>query len=105
LEGPSGGSFVAGKLEELEKALVDYYGAINELREGLNVPVPEMPEALEKLEQCEALGIPLVGGGVMDQPHIWLLEIGVIYSVKRTYAMVEQASQQQHGGDDAIPRI
>jgi hypothetical protein len=29
-------------------------------------------------EQCRDMGIPLVTGGLMDQPHIWLLEASVV---------------------------
>jgi hypothetical protein len=67
--------------------------------------MPDKPEALEKLEQCEALGIPLVSGGVMDQPHIWLMEVGVVVKMRATFAMIEAASQAQDGGEDATSRI
>jgi len=29
-------------------------------------------------ERCRSTGLPLVAGGVLDQPHIWLLEWSVI---------------------------
>jgi len=34
--------------------------------------------ALIRYEQCEAMGIPLVQGGLLDQPHIWLMEYGIV---------------------------
>jgi hypothetical protein len=89
----SGGRFVAGKLTELEEALIDYFGAQNMLTEGMVVdPMPEKPEALTKYEQCRDLGVPLVAGGLQDQPHIWLLEIGVIRNVLEIQAL-------QHSGE------
>ena len=45
---------------------------------GMKVTDPiEKPEALILYEQVTKLGIPLVQGGVMDQPHIWLQEFYV----------------------------
>ncbi|MHA2201258.1 MAG: hypothetical protein ACXABN_15380 [Candidatus Thorarchaeota archaeon] len=95
MEGTGGGSFVAGKLKELEKALEDYFGALNQTKEGIFIgEFPDKPEALEKLEQCEALGVPLVSGGVMDQPHIFLIEIGTIRNVRETYETVSDLVQE-----------
>jgi len=87
LETRRGGRTVAGKLKELENALIEYYGAMNMLQEGLNTPIPEKPVALEKYEQCLALELPLVAGGLQDQPHIWLLEVGVIKNVQTIQAL------------------
>lgn len=87
MEARGGGRIVGGKLKELENALVEYYGAMNMLQEGMNVPIPEKPVALEKYEQCLALGLPLVAGGLQSQPHIWLLEVGVIRNVQMIQAL------------------
>lgn len=58
------------------------------LAEGMVVdPMPGKPEALEKYEQCKELGLPLVAGGLQDQPHIWLLEVGVIRNVLEIQAL------------------
>lgn len=94
MERVSGGSFVAGKLKELETALVDFFGALNQVKEGMHVTIPDKPEVLEKLEQCESLGIPLIHGGLMDQPHIFLLEVGVVRNVRETFAVTEEIQQQ-----------
>lgn len=94
----SGGSLVAGKLQELEKALEEYYGARNELKEGIANISLDKPEALLKLEQCEMLGLPLVRGGLMDQPHIWLLEVGVVKNVREKFELLETLQQDQDGG-------
>jgi hypothetical protein len=90
LETRSGGRYVGGKLKELEDALLEYFGALNMLQEGMKVDIPEKPEALEKYEQCLELGLPLVAGGLQDQPHIWLLEIGVIRNVLQIQALAKQ---------------
>ena len=87
MEARGGGRIVEGKLKELEDALLEYFGAMNMLQEGMSVPIPEKPVALEKYEQCLALGLPLVAGGLQSQPHIWLLEIGVIKNVLTIQAL------------------
>lgn len=97
-----GGRILAGKLKELEIALDEYYGAIAMQSEGMNVHIPDKPEALKLLEQCEVFGIPLVAGGLMSQPHIWLREVGVIRNQREIREMLESMNA---GGDDAtLPR-
>ena len=77
---------IAEGLDKLETALHDYHGAINQLAEGLNVTEPpEKPEALALWEQCQALGLPLISGGVIEQPTIWLQEVSVIVEVNTLY--------------------
>jgi hypothetical protein len=94
-----GGRILAGKLKELENALDEYYGALAMQREGMSVQIPDKPEALKLLEQCEVFGIPLVAGGLMSQPHVWLLEVGVIRRHRQIREMLE--SMEASGGDNA----
>jgi len=62
--------------------------------------MPEKPEALILLEQCEALNLPLVAGGLMDQPHIWLILVAVIREEKRLFELANKRSQgAEHGKD------
>jgi hypothetical protein len=46
----------------------------------------EKPDELKLYEQMRETGLPLVAGGLMDQPHIWLDMLGVI---KNTLALNE----------------
>jgi hypothetical protein len=93
-----GGRIIAGKLDELRKALDEYYGALTMLKEGMSVRIPEKPDALKLLEKCEAFGIPLVAGGLLNQPHIWLLEVGVIRNERELRERLESLSAS--GGDN-----
>ena len=86
MDGFGGKRKVARGLETLEKALHNYYGVQNEIRMGINSKPPEKPEALILWNQCQAMDLPLVSGGVMDQPHIWLQEIAVIKEVITLFA-------------------
>lgn len=38
-------------------------------------------------------GLPLVAGGVMDQPHIWLEQLGVIRNVINLFDAMARASE------------
>jgi hypothetical protein len=53
----------------------------NQIRANIKIrvesQVPKPPE-LEKYEQMRVTGLPLIGGGLQDQPHIWLQMVGVI---------------------------
>jgi hypothetical protein len=104
-----GGSVVEGKLNELRVALQEYYGGLNELKVGLRKEPPEMPEALKLWKKCKKLGIPLVAGGVLEQPHIWLLEVGVVTEVEELYSIINAAADAQEGqqgqNNETRPRL
>lgn len=44
---------------------------------GLNPEIKDKPVAFALYEQCNKLGLPLVQGGIVDQPHIWLEQYAV----------------------------
>jgi len=93
-----GGRFVEGELEKLRAELRNYHGVLNELREGLHPRIPEKPEALLLWQQCQALGLPLVAGGLMDQPHIWLLEVAIILEEEQLFELANRATGAQSNG-------
>ena len=59
---------------------------------GLNVKIPEKPEALVLYQQCKTLNLQLVDGGLVDQPHIWLQEVAVITDIEALYEVMRQKS-------------
>jgi len=77
----------------LRQALIEYYGAINEMKTLAEsqphivqkVTIPDKPEALILWQQCRELDMPLVDGGLEDQPHIWLEEISIILEVQHVF--------------------
>ena len=77
--------------EELE----EYYGKLNELRNGLTVGEIVTPEILIYLEMCESNGIPLVEGGLLNQPHIFLIEASIARTKR---SMFEQISGAKTNG-------
>lgn len=86
-----GGSKLAGKLKELEEELHNYFGVLNQLREGLNVTPLEKPEAFLFWEQTQATGLHLVEGGLLDQPYIWMQELAVVNNVIEIHKAARQA--------------
>lgn len=91
---PAGGSQVAGAKEELRQALYNFYGALNEVKAlsesnptlVSSVKVPDKPEAMVLWEQCQAFSLPLVEGGLLDQPHLWLEEVAVLKEVREAFS-------------------
>ena len=72
-------------LRELEDALVEYYSTLNEIKAGLNTQPAEKPYELLLYEQVSEMRIPLVAGGLMDQPHIWLMQYAVVRNIKALF--------------------
>lgn len=85
----AGGIAVSELLSNLEADLRDYYGALNEIKMGLKAKLPPKPEALIRYEQCQALGLPLVSGGVIDQPYLWLQELAVVIEQDNLFRILE----------------
>lgn len=51
---------------------------MNEIKAGVKPDKPpEKPVAYILYEQCKELNLPLLEGGIMDQPHIWLMQWAV----------------------------
>lgn len=93
-----GGSLVARGLEELRQALEDFYGSINEYQAlvesqpnlASTITIPDKPTSLILWEQCQAFGLPLLSGGVADQPHLWLEEVAVIRQTQQLFSAIQE---------------
>lgn len=94
-----GGSKLEGELQDLRKELENYFGFMNEVRMGLTTKIPEPPEALVRWHQCQTTGLPLVAGGLLDQPHIWLRELAVVIEISTLFERInrEQPQEQTNG--------
>ncbi len=83
-------------LDRLRNEIRNYCGALNEIEMGLKPnPMPEKPEALVLFEQCNKMGIPLVAGGIRDQPHIWLMEYAVCAQEYELWNALREANRRQ----------
>jgi len=95
LGGGRGGRALEGELEALKEALYNYYGALNEVKAGIvKVSLPDKPQALIRFEQCQALNVQLLSGGLLGQPHIWLLEVAIIRDTQSLFAGLQNTKSE-----------
>ena len=94
-----GGRLLAYFLHELQEAIGEYYGQLNEIRLGLTDEIPQKPEAMILYEQIQELGIPLVEGGVLDQPFIFMQEYRIVGLMIQQMKLVEQVQAQDTASD------
>jgi hypothetical protein len=83
-------------LSQLELELDEYFGGINEIKAGLMPEkLPEKPVAYIFYEQCKELNLPLIEGGIMDQPHIWLMQWAVCMQREALWRSIDERSQSR----------
>lgn len=87
-----GGRRLEEALVELEEALLNYHGTLSENEVTGSSKVPEMPEALVLYKKCQALKLPLIEGGALDQPHIWLQEVAIIVKIEELFEAIQKTS-------------
>lgn len=89
METRHGGNLVRERLDKIRETLLEYFGQQNELRQGLSIrddkgkviePM-EKPDVLLDYERCKQYGVLFYGGGLNDQPHMWLLEQDVVRDI------------------------
>ena len=56
----------------------------------MKIEIPELPEAVVYWQRIKATGLPLVQGGVINQPHIFLEEMRV---VSETFELQQRLTQ------------
>jgi len=88
-----GGSRLARALSDLTDALGDYYGQLNEVRLGLSDQLPSKPEAMVLHDQMQEFGIPIVDGGLLDQPFIFMMEYHTVRNMKQQMELVNKSSE------------
>jgi hypothetical protein len=66
-----------------------------EIREGVSNTLPDKPEALFYYEMTKEMGIPLVAGGVRDQPHIWMMEYRICKNETTLWENILEAQNKQ----------
>lgn len=72
--GCAGGIILGELIEDLENRIDEYFGSVNEIRLGFRKVAADKPPELILYEQLIELQIPLIEGGLMDQPHIWIIQ-------------------------------
>ena len=78
----NGISKIIGNLHSYPSKVMEYFGQQNELASGLHVKNPMgKPDVLLDYERCKRYGVLLEGGGLNDQPHLWLLEQDIVREI------------------------
>lgn len=91
---PFGKIALAQKLDALARAVEDFEGALNQKAMNLPVEIPEKPEAMILDEQIRSSGLPLLPGGVMDQPWITMKEIQTVRNMRELYAVLRKQQEE-----------
>lgn len=58
----------------MKEEIEEYYGCLAEIRAGIRKKPPEKPPILQTIDLMRKTGLPLVSGGLLDQPYTWLLQ-------------------------------
>ena len=87
-----GGSELRGILEKLTDEIDEYFGALNELKLGIRKisQVPPPPYIFLLYMQTKEMGVPLVEGGLQDQPYIWLDQYATCLVAEQQWEMLNQ---------------
>ena len=94
--GGNGGIVLQEELKALQMELENFYGQQAEIRSGLKLedPVVAKPLELIRYEMVKEFGLQVWEGGLMDQPHIWLLQYRVVDNVTRIFALIKQKADE-----------
>ena len=99
----TGDELVGLELDKLRNEIRNYLGALNEMLMGLKPDATiEKPEALVLYDKCKSMNLPLVAGGLMDQPHVWLLEFEVCEQETARFQTAQQKRLTRSTDNDAI---
>lgn len=79
----------------MRKDLEGYFGALNEIRYGLQTVVPEKPQTLVFFEQIEEFRTLPKSGGLLDQPYILMRELKIVAEVRNVFEALIRANQAQ----------
>jgi hypothetical protein len=73
-----------------------YFGSINEFKQGVlkEEKVPPKPVELLTYERIKSTGLHLYAGGLMDQPHIWLMQWEMVEAVLLMWEVINRQSEQ-----------
>lgn len=95
--GALGGRVLEDILRRQEAEIENYLGSINEFQAGVRAqPLPK-PDLLAAIDLVKSTGLPLVAGGVLDQPHIWLLQLERVSVITQTWDAINAAASGQEG--------
>ena len=84
---------ISDHLEAIRSEIREYYGQLNEVKLGARSKAPERPEEFVQYEIMQRFNLPLVAGGLMDQPWLWLQTQQIISEEIELQRILENASK------------
>lgn len=75
--------------------MLDYYGHLNEVKAGARSDIPVKPDILFAVETCREQHIPMVPGGLVDQPVIWMEQYKAVVEIIRLFEDIDKANAQK----------
>jgi len=96
LLGTKGGIDLADYLQGIRDEIASYFGDLEDIAAGSRSSntIQTKPEVLIQYEQCKSMAIPLVSGGLMDQPYIWLMEWAICQQEEQMYYAILEANRR-----------
>lgn len=96
LLGTAGGTDLADYLQAIRSEIAEFFSSLEDISAGTKDPETlYKPEVLIQYEQCNSMKIPLVAGGLVDQPYIWLMEWAICQQEEQLYYAVREANMRQ----------
>jgi hypothetical protein len=93
---PFGEIALSKRFDELENALMEFYGNINARRMGVpGVQIGEKPRAVIYQEQFDDYGVLPNAGGTLDQPNILMKEMRLVKRIRDLFEQSFLASRTQ----------
>jgi hypothetical protein len=62
---------------------------------GVRSKAPEKPGLLATVDLVKMTGMPLVAGGLMDQPHIWLFQFEMAMGIQELFRALDEMANQK----------
>lgn len=94
--GTTGGKDLADYLQGIRDEIAEFFGSLEDIATGIKAPSDiYKPEVLIQYEQCKSMGIPLVAGGLVDQPYIWLELWAICEQEQEIFQAIHEANKRQ----------
>lgn len=65
------------------------------MKAELTTEIPIKPDELVVYELIQSTGLPLIAGGLVDQPHIWMMMWEVIDGTVKMFDHIERVADQR----------
>lgn len=97
-----GGAKLNQKFSELRTALEDYYGALAQILNNIQVEVPDKPIICVYVDQFMVTNKLYNDGGLGDQPYIFMQEFKIAYDRMKLHERLSNRNKQERNNAKPI---